>query len=129
MDPIHIPATKATPEISFNPKTESFVVRGRSIPADAADFYAPLERWVENFIQIQKSDSITIDIMLDHLNTGSVRSLLSILSKIIKLRDQEVNVMINWHHDVEDEDMVDKGEEMSLILEHPFRFIPFRDDA
>lgn len=129
MDPIHIPATKATPEISFNAKTESFVVKGRSIPADAADFYAPLERWVENFVQIQKSDSITIDIMLDHLNTGSVRSLLSILSKIIKLRDQEVNVMINWHHDVEDEDMVDKGEEMSLILEHPFRFIPFREDA
>lgn len=129
MDPIHIPATKATPEISFNPKTESFVIKGRSIPADAADFYAPLERWVENFIQIQKSDSITIDIMLDHLNTGSVRSLLSILSKIIKLREQEVNVMINWHHDVEDEDMVDKGEEMSLILEHPFRFIPFREEV
>lgn len=129
MDELHIAATKATPEISFNPKTESFIIEGRSIPADAADFYAPLERWVENFIQIQKSDSITIDIKLDHLNTGSVRSLLSILSKIIRLRDQHVNVMINWHHDVEDEDMVDKGEEMSLILEHPFRFIPFREEA
>jgi hypothetical protein len=129
MDALHIAATKSTPEISFNPKSESFVIEGRSIPADAADFYAPLERWVENFIHIQKSDSITIDIKLDHLNTGSVRSLLSILSKIIRLRDQHVNVMINWHHDVEDEDMVDKGEEMSLILEHPFRFIPFREEA
>lgn len=128
MDPILIPATKATPEISFNPKTESFTITGRSIPADASDFYAPLERWVENFLQIQKSDSITIDIKLDHLNTGSVRSLLSILSKVIRLRDQQVNVMINWHHDMDDEDMVDKGEEMSLILEHPFRFVPFRDE-
>lgn len=128
MEPILIPATKATPEISFNPKSESFTITGRSIPADASDFYAPLEKWVENFIQIQKSDSITIDIKLDHLNTGSVRSLLSILSKIIKLRDQQVNVMINWHHDMDDEDMVDKGEEMSLILEHPFRFVPFRDE-
>lgn len=128
MEPILIKATKSTPEISFNPATESFTVTGRSIPADASDFYSPLERWIENYVQIQKSDSITIDIKLDHLNTGSVRSLLSILSKIIRLREQQVNVMINWHHDVEDEDMVDKGEEMSLILEHPFRFMPFRED-
>lgn len=128
MEPLLIPATKATPEISFNPKTESFTITGRSIPADASDFYQRLEKWVENFIPIQKSDSITIDIKLDHLNTGSVRSLLSILSKIIRLRDQQVNVMINWHHDVDDEDMVDKGEEMSLILEHPFRFMPFREE-
>jgi hypothetical protein len=128
MDPLLIPASKATPEISFNPKTESFTITGRSIPADASDFYAPLERWVERFIPIQKSDNINIDIKLDHLNTGSVRSLLSILSKVIKLREQQVTVMINWHHDMDDEDMVDKGEEMSLILEHPFRFIPFREE-
>lgn len=129
MDPLFIPATKATPRISFNPETESFVIEGRSIPADATDFYSRLEKWTENFVQVQKSDSITIDVKLDHLNTGSVRSLLSILSKIIRLRDQQVNVMINWHHDVEDEDMVDKGEEMSLILEHPFRFVPFREET
>ncbi len=128
MEPLFIPATKATPEISFNPKTEAFSITGRSIPADASDFYHPLDKWAENFISIQKNDNVTIDIKLDHLNTGSVRSLLAILSKIIKLRDQQVNVMINWHHDEEDEDMVDKGEEMSLILEHPFRFVAFRDE-
>lgn len=128
MDPLFIPSTKVTPEISFNPKTESFTITGRSIPADASHFYTPLEKWVEHFVTVQKNDSVTIDVKLDHLNTGSVRSLLSILTKIIRLRDQQVNVMINWHHDVEDEDMVDKGEEMSLILEHPFRFMPFRDE-
>lgn len=128
MEPILIPGTKSTPEVSFNPQTESFTITGRSIPADASDFYGPLERWIEKYVQIQKSDSITIDIKLDHLNTGSVRALLSVLSKIIKLREQQVNVMINWHHDMEDEDMVDKGEEMSLILEHPFRFVPFREE-
>lgn len=127
MEPLFIPATKSTPEISFNPKTEVYSITGRSIPADASDFYSPLEKWVEQFVLVQRADSITIDIKLDHLNTGSVRSLLSVLSKIIRLRDQEVNLMLNWHHDFEDEDMVDKGEEMSLILEHPFRFIPFRD--
>ncbi len=128
MDPLLIPATKATPEISFNPKSEAFTITGRSIPADASDFYSPLERWVERYIPIQKSENITIDIKLDHLNTGSVRSLLSVLAKVIRLREQQVNVMINWHHDMDDEDMVDKGEEMSLILEHPFRFVPFREE-
>lgn len=128
MEALFIPATKATPEISFNPKTEVYSITGRSIPADASDFYAPLEKWVEQFVLVQQADSITIDVKLDHLNTGSVRSLLAILSKLIRLRDQQVNLMINWHHDMEDEDMVDKGEEMSLILEHPFRFMPFRDE-
>lgn len=128
MEPLFTPATKATPEISFNPKTEKYSITGRSIPADASDFYHPLEKWIEQFVLVQGADSITIDIKLDHLNTGSVRSLLSVLSKVIRLRDQQVNLMINWHHDMEDEDMVDKGEEMSLILEHPFRFVPFRDE-
>ncbi len=128
MEAYFIPATKATPEINFNPAAAVYAITGRSIPADASDYYSGLERWVEQYIQIHKGDSITIDIKLDHLNTGSVRSLLSVLSKVIRLRDQNVNVMINWHHDVEDEDMVDKGEEMSLILEHPFRFIPYRDE-
>jgi hypothetical protein len=128
MDSLFIAATRATPEISFDSKTEHYLIKGRSIPADATEFYGPLEKWVDQFVLIQKSDSVTVDIKLDHLNTGSVRSLLTILAKIIRLRDVQVNVMINWHHDVEDEDMIDKGEEMSLILEHPFRFVPFREE-
>jgi hypothetical protein len=128
MDSLFIAATRATPEISFDSKTEHYLIKGRSIPADATEFYGPLEKWVDQFVLIQKSDSVTVDVKLDHLNTGSVRSLLTILAKIIRLRDDHVNVMINWHHDVEDEDMIDKGEEMSLILEHPFRFVPFCEE-
>lgn len=128
MDSLFIAATRATPEISFDSRNEHYLINGRSIPADATEFYGPLEKWVDQFVLIQKSDSVTVDVKLDHLNTGSVRSLLTILAKIIKLRDQQVSVMINWHHDVEDEDMIDKGEEMSLILEHPFRFVPFREE-
>jgi hypothetical protein len=128
MDTLFIPATKTTPQVDFNSATNVFELKGRSIPADAMMFYQPLERWCESYAANSTQTSIAVDVKLDHLNTGSVRTLLSALSKLLKARDRGVKVQINWYYDVEDEDMMDKGEEISLILDHPFKYIAVRSE-
>ncbi|GAB4142469.1 MAG: DUF1987 domain-containing protein [Bacteroidia bacterium] len=128
MEALHIQASKTNPEVDFDPAKPAFTIKGRSIPADAMMFYSPLDKWTDRYVSGFSGDKITIEIVLDHLNTGSVRTLITILSKYIRLREKGVKVVINWFHDVEDEDMMDKGEEMSLILDHPFHYIAFRSE-
>jgi hypothetical protein len=126
MEPLFIPHTKTTPAILFDEAKGEFKITGRSIPADATIFYAPADKWAEKFTAQFQGTTITIDIMLDHLNTGSVRSILTILTKFIKMELKGKKVTIQWHFEQEDEDIRDKGEEMSLILEHPFTFISYK---
>jgi hypothetical protein len=129
MEKLHIHHTKTTPSIVFDADKNEFKISGRSIPADAAIFFSPADRWAEKFTAVFDKETFSIDIMLDHLNTGSVRSILTILTRFIRMKSRGKTVNINWHYEQEDEDIRDKGEEMSLILEHPFNFISFKYPA
>lgn len=126
MEKLHIHQTKITPSIVFDADTGEFKITGRSIPADATVFYSPADKWAEKFTAVFDKPELTIDIMLDHLNTGSVRSILTILTRFIRMKTRGKKININWHYEQEDEDIRDKGEEMSLILEHPFNFVSFK---
>jgi hypothetical protein len=126
MEPLHIHHTKTTPSIVFDVAKNEFRITGRSIPADATVFYSPADKWAEKFTATFEGKEISIAIMLDHLNTGSVRSILTILTRFIRMKQRGKTVNIDWHYEQEDEDIRDKGEEMSMILEHPFRFISFK---
>lgn len=126
MEPLFIPHTKTTPSIVLDEKKGEFKITGRSIPADATVFYSPADKWTEKFALSFEGTNVTIDIMLDHLNTGSVRSILTILTKFIRMESRGKKITIQWHFEEEDEDIRDKGEEMSLILEHEFVFISYK---
>ncbi|CAN5879392.1 hypothetical protein BH11BAC7_BH11BAC7_14590 [soil metagenome] len=129
MEKLLIHPTKTTPSIVFDADKVEFKISGRSIPADATVFYSQADKWAEKFTAIFHEDVFSIDIILDHLNTGSVRSILTILTRFIRMKARGKTININWHYEVEDEDIRDKGEEMSLILEHPFNFISFKNPA
>lgn len=126
MEPLHIHHTKITPSIIFNGTTGEFKITGRSIPADATVFYASADKWAEKFAASFEGKSMKVDIMLDHLNTGSVRSILTILSRFLRMKPKGKEIIVNWHYEQEDEDIRDKGEEMALILEHPFMYTSFK---
>jgi hypothetical protein len=126
MEPLVIPHTKTTPAVVFNQEKGEYKIIGRSIPADATVFFLPADKWADRFVQSFTGEEIAIDIMLDHLNTGSVRSILTVMTKFLRLKKSGKTVVVRWHFEQEDEDIRDKGEEMSLILNHPFTFIPYK---
>ena len=127
MEPLFIAHTRITPRIILDADKGEFSFTGRSIPADATVFFAPADKWIERYCAQFSGDLIVIDVKLDHLNTGSVRAILSMLTRFLKLRANGRTITINWHYETDDEDIRDKGEEMSLILDHPFNYIPFTD--
>ena len=127
MEPLFIEHTKVTPRIEFDESKHTYKISGRSIPADATVFYSAADKWAEKFSSTYSGKEFAFDIRLDHLNTGSVRSILSILTKFLKMKNRGVDVKLNWHYETEDDDIRDKGEEMSLILEHEFNYIPYTE--
>jgi hypothetical protein len=124
---LHIPETRSTPEIHFDEANGIYLIRGRSIPPDASSHFHPLDKWVENLLRVGTSQPITLKIRLEHLNTGTIRSLLTIFSKLLRIREKGTQVNIEWYYNEDDEDLIDKGEEMSLILDVPFRYISFTE--
>ncbi|MCU0434894.1 MAG: DUF1987 domain-containing protein [Bacteroidia bacterium] len=125
--PLHIPETRSTPEIHFDADNDIYLIRGRSIPPDASSFFYPLDKWVEALAATGSARPVNIRIRLEHLNTGTIRSLLTIFSKLLRVREKGTQVNFEWYYNEEDEDLVDKGEEMSLILDVPFRYISFAE--
>ncbi len=125
---IHIPETRSTPEVHFDLEKEIYLLRGRSIPADASSFFYPLEKWVEAVSTATAPKSMNIKIRLEHLNTGTIRALLNIFSRLLRLRDKGTEISFEWFYEESDEDLIDKGEEMSLILDIPFKYTSFADE-
>ncbi|HEU4719153.1 MAG TPA: DUF1987 domain-containing protein [Bacteroidia bacterium] len=126
MDVLFAAATKSTPELACDPVKGSISIKGRSIPADASVFYDRMDKWVEKLCEEPGGRTVTFSVMVDHLNTGSVRSILTMMSRLKKAEAKGLKLVIDWNYEMDDEDIRDKGEEMSMIVGHPFNYIPFR---
>ena len=61
---------------------------------------------------------------MTYFNTASSKIILDILMRLENLHnDGKTKVTVEWHHDEDDEDMQEAGEEYSEIVEVPFKFV------
>ncbi len=121
MDALIIKSTEDTPHISFNASTGVLEISGRSLPEDAAGFYAPVMDWLKNYKQSPGSSSVLM-MKLDYFNTASSKIILDIFNSIEKIANDR---KIIWHYDKDDEDMLEAGQEFSEIVEVPFEYKPY----
>jgi SiaC family regulatory phosphoprotein len=120
MDTFFKAATDDTPEILFNPHEGKYLIKGISIPEDAPSFYKPSLEWIHG-LHASTEKNIDLDIFLNYYNTGSLKSLVDILKAFVKLKkDYEKNLKINWYYEAYDDDMKDKGKELSEIVDYTF---------
>jgi len=97
-------STKSTPEISLNPDG-IIKIRGRSMIANVTEFSKQIEDWVEEYI-CDPADITCVDFHLEYLSTKYI---------------------INWYYEEGDEDILEKGECISSVLDIPFNFIKICD--
>jgi hypothetical protein len=121
VEDLKIAGTKRTPEVSFS-HDGHFRLAGRSIPEDPNKFYDALYIWVYEYCQ-SPSENTHIDIELEYFNSGSSRSVLHILRELVELKSKGFNVTINWYYEDGDDDILERGNYYSTILNIPFNFI------
>ncbi len=126
MKPLIINETEDTPQINLKPDEGIFEISKSSLPENAVEFYKPIIFWLNEYLR-SPNKKTTFDFSLDYLNTASskqVFEIIMLINKISKVSD----VLIRWHYDSIDEDMLGLGTRFSHLVKINFEFVEYEND-
>lgn len=121
MESLFIEKTKKTPEVNFR-ADGNLKITGRSIPEDPSKFYDLLYKWICEYGN-KPMPTTKFDVMLEYFNSGTSKALLHILRIVTDLAHKGHKIELNWYYETGDDDIYERGEYYSTILEFPFNFI------
>lgn len=126
MNPLIIEATEDTPFVYFHPQEEKFEISKSSLPENAVDFYGPIMNWLKLYIE-NPNKKTTFDFSLEYLNTASSKQVFEVIMIINKIAEKS-EVLIRWHYDIIDEDMLGLGKRFSHLINADFEFIEYENN-
>lgn len=124
MDELRIFSTKNTPEIILNPEGV-IKIRGRSIHENVTDFFTPVEDWISGYI-LSPAEVTYVDLNFEYFNSASAKVLIHLLQKITYVSLKHKKFVFNWYFEDGDEDIFERGEYFSSVLDVPFNFIKIK---
>jgi hypothetical protein len=122
MEAISIEGTAKTPTVKFDSDLGIMEIKGRSIPENSIEFYKPLVDWLDEYAKSAK-DLTQVNIQLEYFNTSSSKCILDVFKKLEAIHKGQSEVIINWHYEEDDEDMLEAGEDYESIIRVPFKMI------
>jgi hypothetical protein len=121
MELVSLESTKKTPNVLLDPSGR-IRIGGRSIPEDASKFYDDILNWVLDYCHTP-SDSTVVDIELEYFNSGSAKFVMQILRELSELLAEGKELKVNWYYEEGDDDILERGEYYSSILDLEINFI------
>ncbi len=121
MEILHIEATSDTPKVRMDSILGTFEISQRCFPEDAAGFYSPIIEWVKQYI-ITPNETTHFNFKLEYFNTASSKQLFKILILLEELSKKN-EVIISWHYNKEDSDMLSSGERYSKLVRLKFNMV------
>jgi hypothetical protein len=122
MEPMVIEGTPKTPSVKFDPVDGLFEIKGRSHPENAKLFYKPLINWMEEYVKDPR-DTTIVNVQLEHFNTSSSKCILDVLKQLEAIYRAKFEVLVNWHYERDDEDILEAGEDYESFTRIPFKMI------
>ena len=123
MNELVIESTYSTPFVHFNSKTGVLKIEGRSIPENPSVFFDPLINWLTEFSKDSKETAIRLEVKLDYINSGSTKSILTLLRLLKQFYDEGSDCQVNWHFEEDDESIRDLVKHYKNVLRMPFNMI------
>jgi len=111
-------ATEDTPTITLDPSQGKFEVAKRSLPEDAASFYAPVLDWLVNYSKAPL-EITTFVFNLEYFNTSSAKQLFKMLN-VLEQISRTKKVLVQWCYDKGDEDMLASGDRFARLTKLTF---------
>ncbi|MDX1904493.1 MAG: DUF1987 domain-containing protein [Thermonemataceae bacterium] len=115
MENLIIEPTNKTPRVNFNAISGKMELSGRSIPENAFQFYDELSRWLDDYSKTPAKETV-FNFKLEYFNTSSSMYVLGILKKLERMHLEGKKITICWYYDIEDEDMLQTGEDLKQIV-------------
>lgn len=119
-----INSTKKTPEVIID-QDGIIQIKGRLIPENAYDFFCLLEDNIKKIL-CDPIDSLCLNIYLESINGDGTKYFLNFLNKLSHLKLNVKKITINWYYNVDNEDIYEKGMQLSAVLDLQFNFIIIR---
>ncbi len=126
METISIEGTAKTPTILFDLLKGHLEIKGRSIPENSIEFYKPLIEALEKYATRPQSNT-NVNIQLEYFNTSSSKCILDVFKKLEAIHKNGNEIVINWHYEEDDEDMLEAGEDYQAIINVPFKMIQIEE--
>ena len=121
MELVSLESSRKTPAVLLDPDGK-VRIGGRSIPEDASKFYDFILNWVMEYVTTPK-DITTVDIELEYFNSGSAKFVMQILRELSELNAMGKVLKVNWYYEEGDDDILERGEYYSSILDLDINFI------
>lgn len=118
MEPLQIPATTCTPLVDFNHTTHQLLIRGESYPENTTQFFTPLFRWVEEYLQQLGADAARVNLDIKYFNSSSSKMIMNLLDAFDQATAQGKQIQLNWIYHVENDVAKEYGEEFAEDLKH-----------
>ncbi len=123
MENLIVEGTNKTPTVKLIADSGLLEISGKSIPENSFGFYQPLLTWLDNYLA-QPSPKTEVKIILEYFNTSSSKCILDMLRKLESLKKtSKSEVVILWHYEKEDEDMMEAGQDYNSLVDLPFELI------
>jgi len=98
---VFVEGTVKTPQVEFNHLTGELVLRGKSIPENAAKIYEPLLNWTNSYIKTaQKTTNLHLNI--EYFNSASFIWISMIVRALSKIERTDAILYIHLYFDIED---------------------------
>ena len=104
--------------VSFDEETGNLRIAGISMMEDSLGFYAETKNKIDNDL-LNHSWSVTVEFELTYFISSSAKQFIQILSR---LKNNRGSVL--WKYPKDNIIMEDRGKELEILLEVPFKFIP-----
>jgi hypothetical protein len=117
-----------SPKVILDPDSKTYLIEGESRPPDVREFYGQILSWLDEFsLYLTKStdngEPVTFDFNFEYFNSSSGKLILDICKYLAGLRLKGKNIIINWHFEKDDFDMLEAGKEISKIVKFPFEYV------
>ena len=104
----------------------SVTMTGNSLLPNAQKFFQPVNDWVDEYIKDPKPKT-EITLKFNYVDTASVQAIFNLLKKFREIPGYEENVIVNWHFEFDDPELLEVGEIMEGRLNLKFNFIEFSE--
>lgn len=109
MEKLYMQATQYTPEITLD-LNGTISMAGKSYPENTFEFYKPVMKWLEEYFENNKSNTITVNLEIIYFNSSSSKLFFDLFDLLDENKTGR-EMIINWIYDEENESAEEAGED------------------
>jgi len=123
----HTIPTDKTPEVLLNP--EGIIkIKGRCLILNKTKVAEEIMSWIKEYLD-NPAEETTVIIGFEYLNSFGASILISMLREFSKVILKRKKLVIRWYYEGDDDDLLERGKQVSSSLSIPFEYILTDDIA